>query len=67
MINPHIQDMNIEPTIPCPVCHAPIFVRQVNFPSGDSARFYAEPLSLSDEVISFHQHQIGDIEISSMH
>lgn len=67
MFSPHIEDMNIEPTVPCPVCNAPILVRQINLPTGDSARVYTEPLSLSDEVIEFHHHQVGDVELSSMH
>jgi hypothetical protein len=59
--------MNIEPTIPCPVCKAPISIKQIDLPTGDIVRVYAEPLSLHDEVIAFHQHQMGDVEISSMH
>jgi len=30
-------------------------------------RVYAEPLSLDEKVIAFHQHQAGDAELSSMH
>jgi hypothetical protein len=59
--------MNIEPTIPCPVCEAPIFVRQINLPSGEIARIYAEPLSTDEEVIAFHQHQMSDTEAAMKH
>ena len=59
--------MNIEPTIPCPICHAPVFIRQIDLPTGDVARVYAEPLSYDDEAIAFHKHQLGDVEIATMH
>jgi hypothetical protein len=59
--------MNIEPTIPCPVCEAPIFVRQINLPTGEIARIYAEPLSTDEEVIAFHQHQMSDTEAALKH
>ena len=59
--------MNIEPTIPCPVCNAPIFIRQIDLPAGDIARVYVEPLTLDDKVFTFHEHQMGDVETLSMH
>ena len=59
--------MNIEPTIPCPICNAPIFIKQVDLPTGDIARVYTEPLSIDEEVIAFHKHQLGDVELSVMH
>jgi hypothetical protein len=59
--------MNREPTIPCPICNAPIFVRQIDLPTGDIVRVYADPLSIDDEVYAFHRHQLGDVEIATMH
>lgn len=59
--------MNIESTIPCPVCNEPIFVRHIDMPTGDIARVYAEPMTLDDKVFTFHQHQMGDVEASSVH
>jgi hypothetical protein len=59
----HVNDMNIDPTIPCPVCKAPIYVRYMTTSGGDIARVYAEPLLSSEEVVNFHEHQMGDIEL----
>ena len=58
--------MNIDPTIPCPVCEAPIFVRYVQLPTGDVGRFYTDPLS-EDETIVFHRHQQSDIGHKHLH
>jgi len=55
--------MNTDPTIPCPVCMAPIYVRYFQTENGDLARVYAEPLSSSDQVIYFHEHQMNDIDL----
>src|SRR5690606_21353457 len=63
VICPHIQGMNIDPTIPCPVCKAPIYVKYITVtPGGDVARVYAEPLLSSDEIVNFHEHQLTDVE-----
>ena len=59
--------MNSEPTIPCPICDAPVFVKQVGLPTGDIARIYADPLTMNDEVIAFHCHQVGDVVLAEMH
>ncbi|MEQ8426390.1 MAG: hypothetical protein RLT87_07805 [Gammaproteobacteria bacterium] len=59
--------MSYEPTIPCPVCKAPIHVRQVQLPSGNIARIFAEPLTISDNYIDFHEHQSGDSKVSTTH
>jgi hypothetical protein len=58
--------MNTDPTIPCPVCHAPIYVRYLMVPNGDVARVYAEPLLSDDETISFHQHQMNDVQLKAL-
>jgi len=42
-------------------------VRQIDLPTGDIARVYAEPLLSDDEVIAFHRHQLIDVETSAMH
>lgn len=59
--------MNSHPTIPCPVCRAPIYVRYLQTTEGNFARVYAEPLSSSDEVVNFHEHQMGDIDFRILH
>lgn len=55
--------MNIDPTIPCPVCKAPIYVRYLQVPNGDLARVYTEPLTSNDEMVSFHEHQMSDVDL----
>ncbi len=59
--------MHKEPTIPCPVCKSPIHIRQVQLPSGDVARVFAEPLTISDNYIDFHEHQAADAQPSELH
>jgi hypothetical protein len=55
--------MNIYPTIPCPVCKAPVYVRYIAVsPGGDVARVYAEPLLSSEQVVNFHEHQLSDVD-----
>lgn len=55
-----------DPTIPCPVCAAPIFVRSVQLPTGDIVRFYTDPLSGNEEIV-FHRHQQGDTDRKQLH
>jgi hypothetical protein len=62
-----MENMNIDPTIPCPVCEAPILVKLVELPTGDIARVYAEPLSNDQEVFPIHKHQVGDVNERTLH
>lgn len=59
--------MNTYPTIPCPVCKAPIYVRYLENLDGEVARVYTEPLSSTDEIVSFHEHQVGGIDLRVLH
>ena len=56
-----------EPTIPCPVCHSPVHVRQVQLPSGEITRVFTEPMTISDSYIDFHEHQATDKPVSELH
>lgn len=58
--------MTRDPTIPCPVCAAPIFVKTVQLPTGDVVRFYTDPLS-ENEAVMFHRHQQNDSERKQLH
>ncbi len=59
--------MKCEPTIPCPICNSPIHVREVQLPSGVIARVFAEPLTISDNYIDFHEHQSAYKQYSLLH
>ncbi len=59
--------MNINPTIPCPVCEAPVYIRYLRSPAGDVTPVYTDPLLSDDEVFTFHQHQQGHIDNRVLH
>ena len=65
--HPNIACMNINPTIPCPVCDAPVYIRYLRLASGDIARVYTDPLLSDEEVFTFHQHQVTDIDERILH
>lgn len=59
--------MNTYPTIPCPVCKAPIYVRYMENHDGEMARVYTEPLSITDEIVYIHEHQAGGVDLRVLH
>ena len=65
--HPNIVYMNTNPTIPCPVCEAPVYIRYVRLASGDIARVYTDPLLSDEEIFAFHQHQLTDIDNRVLH
>ena len=62
-----MNNMNIDPTIPCPVCEAPVYIRYLRTASGDVARIYTDPLLSDKEIFAFHQHQQDDIDKKALH
>ena len=59
--------MKTLPTIPCPVCKAPVYIRSVQLPSGDISQVYAEPMVWDEQLLAFHKHQAADVIMKHMH
>lgn len=59
--------MNTKPTIPCPVCEAPVQVQYLRSSSGNATRLYTDPLLSDDEVIAIHRHQYDDVDDRIVH
>lgn len=64
---PHINPMSTIPTIPCPVCQAPVYVRSLQLPGGEISSIYAEPMVWDETLVAFHEHQAADMVNKQLH